>query len=430
MRARGRKKISIGHIMQELRQQVVQVVKAEGTKAKEPFRAIRLDKWQRDNPGKNAEECGHLVKWVELPNIGRHKCVMLRTLPEDEYEVEVETSVAAQVTERFLNTGMAIRAGQVEENFNYLKKQTADVANHGGKYKTLDTEKPTGGALASATSASVLRGRQCQSTADVHGSSSEGDCESDGPEDDALDPLAGSILGSLMSSAASSAGHVQSHAKSSKAGASSKPAASSSSCASQNAKTPKTPKQRTALAVASSPGEKQGKARGKGKSSKLPTDVSQLLKYDGVDVLQVKFSEFVELTKTAPFRTLYLEASEIQKFDRSCKDLDSKLDKLHKSVVLIDNRIARRQSSPEEEKELVRQFRDQVKAMQGLASEMARREPDHDKCNAHVCALTDGPEPIYVCTTFTGTVLTSSFIMPTWQQRRQLPPHVLTSEAD
>jgi D-lyxose ketol-isomerase len=138
VRLRGKKRITIAQAMQDLRDKTVDLVKTKGCSVAEPFRAVAMTKWQERNPGKSAEEAGHLIKVIDLPDLGPTKRVLLRTLPEGEYDVTAKTNVAAERRERFASKDLAVREGQVDGMYHYLQKATGDVSNLGGKCNTLE----------------------------------------------------------------------------------------------------------------------------------------------------------------------------------------------------------------------------------------------------------------------------------------------------
>lgn len=405
IRARGRKRLGIGQIMSDLRTKTVDLLKSHGTRVKEPFRAVELTHWEEKNPGMNAVDAGHLVKTLELPGKGLTKCVLLRTLPDGEYNVEVETHLAAQVKERFCVSDHAVRQDQEQSTFQYLGKATASAAHHEGKYKSIESwehqQKP-----ARLADAGHGDGPECAEDPEAASCSSDEE-----PEAECADPLMGSLLGDILG-CAPVAGPTSANSKSkATAVAAAKTAGSKATIRSAGSfKSPAKPAGRPAASSASSdavevPGQwfdsqSPGKARGKGKASKVPQDTAELLRHAGFDVLVASFDMLVDLTKQPAFESLYSEPEEIKDFDTACKSLDSKADKLHKDSVVLHNKLLRRQTTPPDASSRAGDFRQHVKSFAALVNEMMKRDPDPERCSSCCQDLSGASPPIYICKSF------------------------------
>ena len=57
LRTRGKKKAGILQHMAEIRRKVVDLIKKQGTAAKEKFRAVVLENWMKNNDNKECNEC-------------------------------------------------------------------------------------------------------------------------------------------------------------------------------------------------------------------------------------------------------------------------------------------------------------------------------------------------------------------------------------
>ena len=85
--------------MQETRKQTVELIRGGGTTVLEKFRAIALDRYIERHPGVDPVADGMYCKKIDLPSRGLTMCVLLRTLPAGEYDVEVNTSLETLIRE-------------------------------------------------------------------------------------------------------------------------------------------------------------------------------------------------------------------------------------------------------------------------------------------------------------------------------------------
>ena len=118
------------------------------------------------------------------------------------------------------------------------------------------------------------------------------------------------------------------------------------------------------------------KGSGRGKGSRIPVDVDQLLAYDGFPNLQDRFSKIQQTIADAPFNEHCISAETIAAFDKGCKALTQDLDSLHKAAVTLHNKILKRQCTPEEAIARVKDFRTTVCNFHIVFSNIAKRDCD------------------------------------------------------
>ena len=72
MKTRGKKREHILKDITETRKKTVKLVKRQGLKTKEKFKAVRVEKWKKKNPSKDPVTEGYPVKLVEVPRRGKN----------------------------------------------------------------------------------------------------------------------------------------------------------------------------------------------------------------------------------------------------------------------------------------------------------------------------------------------------------------------
>ena len=80
-------------VLTQERKRVVELVKATGQRVKVKFRCINMDRWKAQHPKKDPVKCGLLVR--KVPKMGL--CVLVRKLPEGEFDLEIEDSLFATI---------------------------------------------------------------------------------------------------------------------------------------------------------------------------------------------------------------------------------------------------------------------------------------------------------------------------------------------
>ena len=96
---RGSKRTELGDELVELRRKTVEAFEGETENVKDRFRAISVEKYRRQYLGDPRLD-GHFVKFIKVP--GRKdkvECVLMRVLPEDEWEVDLRVSLGLIVSD-------------------------------------------------------------------------------------------------------------------------------------------------------------------------------------------------------------------------------------------------------------------------------------------------------------------------------------------
>ena len=132
MRVRGQKKTTVIEGFRDTRRKVVELVKTTGTNVSEKFRAVSLVKWQEKHGKRDPRDDGHVVKFIEIPSQGRVECVLVRSLPEGEWDVELNLSLAAIFREDVDDGSSRLRANQEEAKHASLADQVGSAFSHNG----------------------------------------------------------------------------------------------------------------------------------------------------------------------------------------------------------------------------------------------------------------------------------------------------------
>ena len=192
MRLRGSKKGRLQAALASVRKQTVDLVMEESVKVKQSFKAIRLSKWAADNPGKSATDCGHVIKDMRVPGVGIVPCVLLRTAPQDEYDVEVSSSINALMKETLEDGQNVLRDNQAMHKFSHASGTMNEVSASAAHMKSVDT-------VYGSKRPRLERSDDAKpdNVGDTDGSGSASESADDG-DDDELDAMwSSSMLGSL-----------------------------------------------------------------------------------------------------------------------------------------------------------------------------------------------------------------------------------------
>ena len=112
--------------MGEIREQTVKIIKKTGVHTKEKFRAVTMARWNKKCPSSDPRAEGMLVKELEIKGKKR-MCVLVRHLPDGEYDVEVGESLETLLRETYDNGKLSLHAGQQAGKFRHLRR--AQVAH-------------------------------------------------------------------------------------------------------------------------------------------------------------------------------------------------------------------------------------------------------------------------------------------------------------
>ena len=120
--------------------------------------------------------------------------------------------------------------------------------------------------------------------------------------------------------------------------------------------------------------------KGRGKGARLPRGLHELLVHDGVNILADKFSSFLPVVQDDPALGHTLQSAiEVTSFMTACSTHEKEAEKLYKDIVLCDNRVCKRQSTPDDEREYLSDLRQQVKYLQFVLGDVQKRSPDTEK---------------------------------------------------
>lgn len=406
---RGSKRQMVKESASEARKKAVKLFQTEGTRAKEKFRAICLQKYLKKFPGSDPVADGHIVRKTLVPQRGWIDCVLMRKLPVDEWDVEVDADVRAMMSETHVTSNNQLRAGQVEDTFKALKESASGIAAESKNMK----------AFSSASSVSPLEKPKATSAdkknADEEGP--EGDDDDDDSDDESSeeDPLAGTLLGGMLQPLKTGKKPKPKAGANPKAGA---PAASPSkvvvtkrdcpSAVSPGAKRSKLSPQvgtKREGQFTESPAAKHGKGcssaapsgvvvdstprKGKGKAARIPTDISGLLAYEGFDVVEESVAELMAqlADENGPFEDVGVDAKVVAAFVAALQTFSAQLQKQIKQLQNMDVKMTKRQGTPDEAIAKVREKKTFLRTYDSFAKELLKKDGDLVKIQALLSSL-------------------------------------------
>lgn len=141
------------------------------------FRAIALSKWLKKNNNRDPRLDGHIVKEIEVPGEGLVSCVLLRSLPDDEWDVKLKCSLASLLREQVDSGSAQLRHNQEEIKHAALAQKMGQAfVVDGQKPKTMEALEAAGVAGAAAAGVAEEPGAEgCQQHSSDDGSSDEDD---------------------------------------------------------------------------------------------------------------------------------------------------------------------------------------------------------------------------------------------------------------
>ena len=151
--------------------------------------------WKERNQGKDPKAEGHLVQRLPVPGKGMQEMVILRKLPEGEYDMDLNVDTGIAMTQHMDDGTRTLRAGQQQATFESMAQGiTGNIVGKGAKVLPQNPEP----------FASEEVGTHAE--ADGEAAAAEANSESEGEVDDvkdeslALNDLGSSILGMLFPS--------------------------------------------------------------------------------------------------------------------------------------------------------------------------------------------------------------------------------------
>jgi len=320
-------------------------------KVKDPHRAIALEKWEKQNPGLDAEQEGHTVSTVPTKN-GPRKCVLLRLNEKDEWDVDFNEEIGVKSRDLVDDGSRTLRAGQQQAQVDALINATIDKV-HSSNAKTLESYNADQAKLERMKS---FVGEEAGAGDTEQDEDSVKSSVSDDGEDLGIigDDFISGLVGLEASTRVQGSGKPKSQSQNRPSTGSASMKSSSSAGENFDKKraaqaTPKvdsvekTPnRQRPSPRSSPEPDSRSRSPRkpspkgepicgkGQGKRAKLPVDLEELLKYDGVTAKVIKFDTTMSQLREPQFNALLLNSQEVDAFDKAIQPFCKTLDKAYK----------------------------------------------------------------------------------------------------
>ena len=384
MRTRGRKRKHLIKMMQELQKKTVDAYVREGQVAKEKYRAVMLTTWKERNPGRDPRADGHLLKQIRIPGKGLCECILFRRLPVGEYDLELEAAAGTLLSERHDDGERTIREGQQMSKFNELASQITGGVDAAQAQPLPEVRNPS----LATSSAGIEDEKEVEEIVDSEVS------DDDDEEEESMAHLNMSILGTLLTKSEAVRGSSSARGRSS-----SKPATQPSTRGTPptSSKPPRreNPKSRQPSPNADAgpskdshakSGNKQPvrqpspmateeqKCKGRGKGSKIPVDVQGVLEYYEIPALVTKITTAMAPTLKTPFSSVLDSPAAITEFDQKCPDIATALLKVYGEFVAVDNKMTKREFTPQEALEEVRKYRCHATTLQKIFTQVCKRD--------------------------------------------------------
>ena len=119
-RVRGGIKNDVCGIMTQVRETTVEIVKRTGVHIKDRFRAVTLQRWKSKYPNSDPRAEGMLMKELDVHG-KRQMCILVRRLPQGEFDVEVEETLETVLRETHDNGQLQLRHDQQKDKYDVLR---------------------------------------------------------------------------------------------------------------------------------------------------------------------------------------------------------------------------------------------------------------------------------------------------------------------
>ena len=120
IRCRGSKKQQLGAVMASIREKIVVLVKANNCSPKTHSRLCRCPGGSNKIQGRPPKGEGFATGTVDLPNLGKTLCVLLRKGNPMEFDVEVVKEVGTLIKETLDDGKAVVREGQQEAKYESI----------------------------------------------------------------------------------------------------------------------------------------------------------------------------------------------------------------------------------------------------------------------------------------------------------------------
>ena len=317
---------------------------------------------------KDPADEGLVVKTLDVPGVGMRKCVMFRVGSSDEFDVQMETSLHALMSEEIESGKNTLRTNQAEAAYSSVGGALHQDLGKGGKEGALAGTKQYQGLGHAALPAPTAEPSKDTKAAKPE---EDSDVEISSDEDDAAggsDKGGVDILGTLL------AGYMPPAATSKKATGSgnSKAAGSGNSKAAAKAEASSTGKGRSAKAQSvaakpslpartgaltlppvgdldgASPKPKSVKGTGRGKGARLSSDPYELLSAEGHPTLVAEIKAYLARLEADPFLSVAVDPHTSKTFSTAMTDLTTEMEKTFAALGKIEFKISRRSAVPED----------------------------------------------------------------------------------
>lgn len=141
--------------------------------------------------------------------------------------------------------------------------------------------------------------------------------------------------------------------------------------------------------VASTTGSSsEKKPKGRGKAARIPLEPAALLTHEGYDDISEWFTEVMkEKMNASPFCILNPSPAENKDVDAAARDLVTELNKKYKLLCAMDSRMLKRQSTPQESLDTLRNLKSHLKRTSAMLHDLLKKEFDTSKVIGYVEGL-------------------------------------------
>lgn len=125
---RGNVRTVVNGELSKIRTRVVETIKRTGMRTIEKFRAVALTKWKKKFPGRDPVEDGFLVRVLPIKN-EKVECVLIRKLPDMEWDLELDTSLDVLMKETMDDGSLSLRESQQDNVFESHAKGLQGISS-------------------------------------------------------------------------------------------------------------------------------------------------------------------------------------------------------------------------------------------------------------------------------------------------------------
>ena len=183
-----------------------------------------------------------------------------------------------------------------------------------------------------------------------------------------------------------------------------------------------TPRPRDAQSQDGSATSESKVAKSRGKGARIPIEPDALLRYEGFDDIKTWFASAMLTLQEPPFTVLCPSPADSKHIDAKSREFVEALTKQHKALITIDGKMMKRQSTPAEALDILRDLKNVLKRVSCVFYDSGKRDLDASKMQGHLEFIARGGfvmAPVIVAKV-TRVACIDAIVFGNWEELKKL----------